>query len=225
MSRILLGKNQLECLRVASEDSLRPQLNGIHVAADGSVTATSGHALLHVSGVTDCADYPTPPEYTEPDIGAEGVIIPRQLAVDIGKALPKGARTRARMPILCNALLESVNGSVNLSTTDMETRRMFSAPTPAGPYPLWTQVKPPGPATLRMALDPELVRDTMAALVAMGATSVTLELHATENCSVGDTGPMVSDKPIVLRATTAAGESVYGLVMSMLPSCIIAAEE
>lgn len=68
MSAIILGKAQLEAWRCASDDVVcRPQLAGVLVERDGSVTATDGCVLVHVGPVcAAAADYPVPDGWNAP---------------------------------------------------------------------------------------------------------------------------------------------------------------
>ena len=143
---MLLSRSQLHAHAFASTDATRPAIGGVHISPEGVATATDGHVMVRVwrkpDGATD-ADYPPPsPDWTAPVIPADGILIPSKAAADMLKAAPKQGRYAP--PVLASVLVESVNGSVTLSATNLDTRPSVSARlADAGQYPIVENVIPP----------------------------------------------------------------------------------
>jgi len=164
---ILLHKAQLAAWRLASSEASRPQLNGIHLRPDGSTCATNGHALIIIGPPEKTEAYPAPDGWQAPIIPTDGVIIPTETARQAEKNLPKG-RAASYHPFLASALVESLNGTVRLSSTDLDTRKVAEAKPLEGPFPHVEQVIPKGEPVLRIAFNAALLRNVLETLLATG---------------------------------------------------------
>ena len=133
----------------ASTDACRPVLCGVHVAPDGTCTATDGHRLLSVPGLPDMAamlaDYPTPADDTQGDaIGEGGIIIPAPAAIAAAKAAPK----KPRVPCLGLVRLTVHGATVRLYSTNLDAASDARVTAIEGPYPNFEQVFPKGEADI-----------------------------------------------------------------------------
>lgn len=122
----LYSKYHLSVFHCASKDETRPNLNGVHLDADGGTWATDGHVLAHFEGPTDSAeDYPQIPGGPEPsNKPVRPVTVPRDTIERVIKAIPK----RGSMPALEHAALDTeTSDPVTFWTTDLESAQRHAA--------------------------------------------------------------------------------------------------
>jgi hypothetical protein len=186
---VLIHKDALQVHAVASTDATRPNLNGVHIGPDGTLTATDGHRLIRCRiEAGDEADYPCPsPDWAPPVIPAEGIILPTADARTAAKLPPK----KSRIQLLCDHVqLESCNGRIRLSATDLDTRNAIDSRPTEGPYPNVEAVLPVGDPVAVVCFNPILMAETLLAMVKClgcgkdAAPQVRMEIHADKNGAV-----------------------------------------
>jgi hypothetical protein len=132
---MLIRKESFKVAAVASCEATRPNLNGVHVMADGTCEATDGHCLVRVHTPTrgDASEYPVPFKgWTAPEVPKDGFIIPTADAKAAAKLPPrKGWNTL----LTENVLLESLNGRAKLSATDLDRWTAVEPRPVEGPFP------------------------------------------------------------------------------------------
>lgn len=218
MALIVRASALAALVRIASQGPARPQLNGVHVATDGTMTATDGHRLLRVPPESDAdsmaKDFPRPagskPGGALPD---GGVILPPALAAEAVKLAPK----KHRAEVLADRVALAMRGDkVELFGTDLDTGRTLAAKPVEGAYPDTEQVIPKKAPAHRIAVDLDYLAEMLAAMKAAGVSGgqgygVILEFHGTF-AAMG------------MRSRTTDGRDVYGLLMPLRNAELEAAE-
>ncbi len=202
----LLNRAQLLAVKAASTEATRPQLNGLHIAPNGVTTASDGHCMIRVTpAVLDTTDYPVAADWIAPTIPPEGMIVPTATALAALKAIPK-ARKYGGLEVLQNVLVASVNGHVELSTTDLDTTKREQGPLIDFPYPDCDRVIPHGEPVFSIGFDAVLLGDLLKTLASMKLAGmrnpVNLHFYA----------PLSACK---ITATTENGDSVVALAMPL----------
>jgi hypothetical protein len=164
---MLLSKAQLRAVACASSEAVRPNLNGLHVSADGTATATDGHVLLQVTvdrEANDEAEYPKLCGLTPMTPDAQlGVIIPTAACLAAAKDAPK----RHPHPLLVDNVMLARNGSVEnavLASTDLDTVKRQDFRPVEGPYPRVETVFQNGDPVLVIDFRPRVLADYFKAI-------------------------------------------------------------
>lgn len=208
---MLLSRSSLAVVAVASDELARPQLNGVHVAPDGTCTATDGHRLIRVGPVTaDAADFPACGQGVVA-LPAGGFILPSAAAREALKSIPKGRHYH--FPILQHVKLaelaaaNGVPGRGVLVATDLDTTKRTEFRPLEGPYPNCDAVIPKGEPVFRIGFNLALLAEVCATLGALSADRLcregVLEFH----------GPL---SPCVITVSSPEnGQPVTALVMPL----------
>lgn len=204
---MLLHRTHLGVAPVASTEAFRPQLNGVHVMQrDGNTiaTATDGHRMLRVTRPVSADDVENYPHPAASDVPAEGFTIPVKACADIAKAMPK----KAHAHLANKAMVESVNGNVNVVATDLATTNRVTARPIDAVYPNVGQVIPKGEPVFRIAVSASYLAEMAGAIAKLhaqdgdkNASQVVLSFYS----------PLM---PMRLDATLDGG-SVLGLLMPL----------
>jgi hypothetical protein len=140
---ILLGK-QHDVTAFASKDSRRYVLNSVHYSEKHkAVEATDGHVFVRVP-VIESDEFP--PVKT-PATEVKDCIMPIQAVSKAVKNIPRNGT----IPVLSHAKLD-VNGTIALTTTDLETEQCVEAKPIEGTYPNCDQVIPDFVPVLTIAI-------------------------------------------------------------------------
>ena len=218
MATIVRGSVLAAVARCASDEPARPQLCGVHVAPDGTVTATDGHCLLRVSPEGDAAgqaaDFPKPAGKPVEPLGPAGVIVPGSMATEAARLAPR----KGSVPALVDHVALGMRGErVEAYGTDLDTFRTLQGRPPAGNYPDTEQVIPNKEPLHRIALDLDLLANMLAAMKAAGVPGgqgygVILEFHGTFSA-------------MCLRSRTENFQPVLGLLMPLRNEELVAQDE
>lgn len=139
---MLLSKQELELVGLASKDSGRGAITGMHVYPSGLCVATDGHILgtVRLNGRSDAADFPLRHSLADSQpIPEAGITIPGETVRAAIKALPK----RTTLNILQHAALCVGDKLSALHTTNLDTWQEFTWRTEElGTFPSWQHVWP-----------------------------------------------------------------------------------
>jgi len=205
---------------IASSEPTRPQLNGVHVNAQGWVTATDGHALIEIgppasSQAALVADYPLPDGGHGEDINGAGIIVPSAAAVAGAKSAPKAKGVHDGLRDRVLVIARGVQAG-ELWSTDLDARRSERFRAIDGPYPDVVQVRPKGKPALAIGLSLSLLKRVVTALERSGVTA--------NGCGDGDVVRFEFREPlgaVAFSATTHDERAVRGLIMPMrLPESV-----
>jgi len=208
---MLIHKSALACHAVCSDDAARLPLNNVHVAPDGTATATDGRVLLRVKPpVPDEAEYPQlAPGFVPVEIPAGGFLLPASVARDALKAL-KTLKPHYGLARLGQCVqVEELNGNVTLGATDLDKRARVTGRVPEEKFPDVEQIIPRGAPAFAIAFDPCMLADLLKAVI---------EAAGFRHGDVGDGVRFEFREPLgpaTLTATGDNGAQVFALAMPM----------
>jgi hypothetical protein len=147
----LVTPEALEAAAACAADTSRPNLCGIHITPDGTLTATNGHQLIQLP----------PPERKNDDypniLGADahgppdgGTIIPLAAAKDAAKA---AKRIKRNLSILRSVAVSLNEKSGYLTSTDLDTINRAEFRPIDGPFPAIAQLWPKAEPVLKISVD------------------------------------------------------------------------
>ena len=199
---MLLNKNNLSVVGVASREAGRYSINGVCVTPEGMTAATDGRRLMTCSPCTESEEeFPFSGEDGwEGAALKENVIIEGDHIIAARKALPK---KKAVIPFLREhvQLKSNGNGRLQLLTTDLaNTPRIETRPI-EGEFPYFDEVIPNGNAEFTINVNPGLLSDILDIMdLSMDESSVKMEFY----------GP---NKAMKLSCTTSEGQEMVGVLM------------
>jgi DNA polymerase III sliding clamp (beta) subunit (PCNA family) len=160
---MLINRNNLALAALASKNSTRWNLCGLHVNEKETV-ATDGHALGVVTLPTNASaeDYPPVDGVARSTEAIKPCTIPAAAAKELERAIPK----RQRMPVLEHVYVdaEATNAGTEFkaATTDLETTRKHAARKVEGEFVDYTQVIPNGTPSFTIGFDAALLSKVLA---------------------------------------------------------------
>jgi len=160
---MLIPRNVLSVVDFACTDPGRRQLNGLYLerkdARTCSATATTGKILCSTTWKElDNEEFPGKATVKE----GFSTILPIGACKDAQKSIPK----KTNKPILEHLAVDEVgmNGTLKVSTNDLDAKRETDVVPIEGPYPNYRHALLDKPPAFSMRLDPVLLRDLCASL-------------------------------------------------------------
>lgn len=160
---LTLHRSLKHVARVASKESSRYALTGVHVVAKGKrarVSATDGKSLIEVTAPTiPAADLPTIEGFDAGANGAREAIVPTDAYKEAFKPLKAG------VPCCRETLAVTLQPErVTLASTDLATSRVSPVTPIEGKYPDFAHVFPEGPSTYAVVFDARRLGETLLAI-------------------------------------------------------------
>jgi len=138
--KMLLNKYNFELAKLASKDSSRYSLNGIHVTPNETME-TDGHQLVRITAVDLAVSQFPAVDGIEAVDTWEPFSLTTQHALEIAKAIPGGRQTN--FPVLKNAVIgRTENGTACVGVTDLDSPKVFRPRKLEGQFPKVDQVTP-----------------------------------------------------------------------------------
>lgn len=198
---MLLNKANFLLANAASKENSRYVINGIQIEPDCTV-ATDGHRLVAIGAVREISpdDFPRIEGQPAPLYDFAPFILPRQVALDIAKAIPQNQRIPA---LHCAAVAQVPNGKpddrATIYVTDLDTHRVFHTRRQDGQFPNWRQIVPkPQDATSVICMDIDLLQSTLAQLKNAGVKNgVTIRIKDAESAIRIDGGIRETGQPVM----------------------------
>lgn len=151
----------------------RPNTDGIHVKADGTVRATNGHYLAQIPPCAMPAeDFPEVAGMATNPVPDAGITIPADAVKATLKSLPKGG-----IPILTAAHFGMNCQGAVLTTTDLETAIPRAVKPLPGAFPDVERIISTAESMpVKVGLSPQYLKDIATYALAQGAKTVELSL-------------------------------------------------
>lgn len=213
-STMLLNKHNLKLVAVASEDELRPALQGLHVT-DEHTEATDGHILFRMSlpSYVKDDDFPKVKGFEVKKSDGADFTIPTDAAVQLSESLP----TKSAMPILGYVQIDpAVEGGVakyiRVATTDTDVERINRIRLIDVPYPKTDNLFSTDEPAFRIKFNPALLAKALKVAAEFQdkfLPEIILEIPQPKD------GDKWGHGALVIRAKNEQGQELTGLVMPM----------
>lgn len=186
---MLINKHNLKVAEFASKEESRYMLKAIQISEDGT-TATNGHYMVNVSlPKAEAKNFPQI-EGFEPLAQAESMLLDRDTALKIEKAMPKNEN----IPVLNHANVgKPGETTLNLAVTDLDSTQIFKPRKITGQFPNWKAVLPTGEPVVEIAFSADYLMQLARAAAAFtslecnGGAMVRLRLYGSDKAALFET--------------------------------------